>query len=67
MEQEQDQLIIIEKLRSQMIAAGMVEGWTSERTIRLSQTLDQYIAHFLNNKKTKPENSNKSTQISIVK
>ncbi|MGG5253453.1 Spo0E family sporulation regulatory protein-aspartic acid phosphatase [Neobacillus sp. SM06] len=50
MEEEKDQLLLIEKLRAEMVAAGMMEGWASERTLSLSQRLDGHIANFLKNK-----------------
>ncbi len=67
MEEEKDTLLVIEKLRAEMVAAGMMEGWASERTLSLSQMLDSHIANFL---KTKARNQNlvkNSTLISIVK
>ena len=67
MEEEKDHLLIIEKLRAEMVAAGMMEGWASERTISLSQLLDQHIAHFLKNKEKQQTFFKKSTHISIVK
>lgn len=36
----------IEFLRQEMIKTGIEEGFTSERTIQLSQRLDQYIIEY---------------------
>lgn len=36
----------IESLRQEMIRIGIQEGLTGERTIRISQELDTYIAQY---------------------
>lgn len=37
---------IIELLRNEMILTGLKEGLCSERTINISQKLDQYITNY---------------------
>lgn len=39
-------LCIIENLRREMICVGLKEGLSSEKTIEISQKLDQYIANY---------------------
>jgi len=39
-------LIIIKRLRAEMIRIGISEGLTNEKTIRISQKLDRYISRY---------------------
>ncbi|MGG3564973.1 aspartyl-phosphate phosphatase Spo0E family protein [Neobacillus rhizosphaerae] len=39
-------LLIIKSLRKEMIQAGLKEGLASEKTIAISQQLDEYIAKY---------------------
>ncbi|NMD69984.1 aspartyl-phosphate phosphatase Spo0E family protein [Bacillus sp. DNRA2] len=39
-------LCTIESLRREMICVGLKEGLSSEKTIEISQKLDQYIANY---------------------
>lgn len=43
---EEDLFHTIESLRKDMILAGMQEGFTSRKTLELSQRLDHYIAKY---------------------
>lgn len=45
-EQTQDLISIIENLREEMIRTSMREGLSSDNTLRLSQTLDEYLVKY---------------------